>query len=829
MSIAISSQIQLIQYFGEVAVNIADIGNINSVDTIYRVSGGAYQAWINGQPEASAFSTLDPGDGYLIISNTSSYTLDDGQNTESFPDATFITQPIEIRRHFGGSVDLDATTHNYKQIYKITDGAYSVWIQDSPANGFSSLENGETYLIFSLDSLTSEDYPYAFSTISQGEKVYITNYDNNSVDILDLSSKSLSGSITGLYYPTDIIVDSVKGLAYVAELSARTVAVIDLTTNTLKKRIPLNSKYDIAPDKLYKDGNLLYAMSSYAAQVAIVDLTTDQVEDYISSFELYSTITDAVKSGEEMYFVNSFHEAVYEVENKPGIQKFDNAIYPDFFFAEGGKVSCSDSGDILAFKVGRHVVKFYSRLGNDYVTYAKDFKLSSDYTIYAFEMSGDGKHFVVLYGSTSLNVKPILRVYTLNPIDHSWTSRSVIVSTDSAVLLRSMAINFDASSVFVSMLDTEFNTAFIQNYKMQDNQFLVNGSRLYQTNIGNNNTIRLVTNHSGETFAIANPQQNNSFIRSYRYDTSRSDFVLTGEIVKNAIQGVSIFGNIIRMNALGTKIITVGNSDEVHSFTYFGAVMGWLLDNEHVSVVGSISDISISNSGNTMVIGTPFVPTASNSYAGAFSVYTFSNKTWHLESRITGEVDFRMTGNGVSINGDSSIFFVSTFPSSSKLSVTPYHFSLGEFVPPPSTTTTTAAPTATTTTTAGPTTTTTSSPTTTTTTSAPAIEYTVTVDNDGSGNKFYINGTVTPSLTLNEGSTYNFDQSSPTNSTHPIRFSTTSDGTHGGGVEYTDGVTHFGTPGSAGAYTQFIVPIGAPNLYYYCANHSGMGGSITTS
>lgn len=825
MSIVISSQIQLIQYFGEVAVNIADIGNISSVDTIYRVSGGAYQAWINGQPEASAFSTLDPGDGYLIISNTSSYTLDDGQNTESFPDATFITQPIEIRRHFGGSVDLDATTHNYKQIYKITDGAYSVWIQDSPANGFSTLENGETYLIFSLDSLTSEDYPYAFSTISQGEKVYITNYDNNSVDILDLSSKSLSGSITGLYYPTDIIVDSVKGLAYVAELSARTVAVIDLTTNTLKKRIPLNSKYDIAPDKLYKDdeSNLLYAMSSYVSQIAIIDLTTDQVEDYISSFELDSRITDATKSGGEMYFVNSSRQSVYEVEDKPGIQKFDNTIYSDFYSPEGGKVSCSDDGNILAFKVGRNAVKFYSRLDNDYITYAQDFRIASDYTIYQFEISGDGKHFAVLYGRTELNVQPILKVYAVNPIDHSWTQRFVIISTSNVVLLRAMAINFDASSLFVALLDTEANTPFIQNYTIQNDQFLINGSRLYQINIRNNNSIRLVTNHAGDTFAIANPSFSDSFVKMYKYNTSTSDFYQTGEIDK--ISTSNIFGTRIKMNALGTKIVVVADYNNVYSYIYSGIVMGWTLVGDPLLVGQNIIDLSISNSGNTMVVGTPFARQVTTRYSGAFSVYTFSNNDWNLLDSIYGGTSHKMIGNGVSINGDASIFFVSTGVLLSSVSATPYHLSLDEFVPPPTTSTTTGP---TTTTTAGPTTTTTSGPTTTTTTSAPAIEYTVTVDNDGNGNKFYINGTVTPALTLNEGSTYKFDQSSPTNSTHPIRFSTTSDGTHGGGEEYADGVTPVGTPGSAGAYTEFVVPIGAPNLYYYCSNHSGMGGSITT-
>ena len=46
--------------------------------------------------------------------------------------------------------------------------------------------------------------------------------------------------------------------------------------------------------------------------------------------------------------------------------------------------------------------------------------------------------------------------------------------------------------------------------------------------------------------------------------------------------------------------------------------------------------------------------------------------------------------------------------------------------------------------------------------------------------------------------------------------------------EYTTGVTTNGTPGSAGAYTQIAVASGAPTLYYYCSNHSGMGGTANT-
>ena len=42
----------------------------------------------------------------------------------------------------------------------------------------------------------------------------------------------------------------------------------------------------------------------------------------------------------------------------------------------------------------------------------------------------------------------------------------------------------------------------------------------------------------------------------------------------------------------------------------------------------------------------------------------------------------------------------------------------------------------------------------------------------------------TPTFTLVRGKTYVFDQSDSTNATHPLRLSTTSNGTHGGGSQY---------------------------------------------
>ena len=108
------------------------------------------------------------------------------------------------------------------------------------------------------------------------------------------------------------------------------------------------------------------------------------------------------------------------------------------------------------------------------------------------------------------------------------------------------------------------------------------------------------------------------------------------------------------------------------------------------------------------------------------------------------------------------------------------------------------------------------------------VTKTVTVVSTSSGNKYVIDGIQQDTLELAEGNTYRFDQSDYTNNGHPFRFSETPNGTHGGGSEYTTGVTTNGTPGNAGAYTQITVAADAPTLYYYCTVHSGMGGTANT-
>lgn len=132
-----------------------------------------------------------------------------------------------------------------------------------------------------------------------------------------------------------------------------------------------------------------------------------------------------------------------------------------------------------------------------------------------------------------------------------------------------------------------------------------------------------------------------------------------------------------------------------------------------------------------------------------------------------------------------------------------------------------------------------------------SVKFNVTVTGPAegdTGNKYVLNGEYRPRLDLVVGFTYVFDQSESTNlyypnipgqpfNAHPIAFSSTSDGTWGGGTMYEEGVIYLldNTEVSRDRYiekfskatqraVQLTVTTATPDvLYYYCTNHSGMG------
>ena len=85
-------------------------------------------------------------------------------------------------------------------------------------------------------------------------------------------------------------------------------------------------------------------------------------------------------------------------------------------------------------------------------------------------------------------------------------------------------------------------------------------------------------------------------------------------------------------------------------------------------------------------------------------------------------------------------------------------------------------------------------------------------------------------LNANYGETIAFNQSHISNSGNLLMLSTSMDGIHAGGTDYTQNVTIVGTPGNSGAFTELVIgsslELGETSiipLHYYSTSQAGMG------
>jgi hypothetical protein len=108
------------------------------------------------------------------------------------------------------------------------------------------------------------------------------------------------------------------------------------------------------------------------------------------------------------------------------------------------------------------------------------------------------------------------------------------------------------------------------------------------------------------------------------------------------------------------------------------------------------------------------------------------------------------------------------------------------------------------------------------------VNYQTKINEAGSPFKFIIENSIAGTIVVKAGDTYRFYQDDASSTNHDLRISTTSDGTHNSGSQYTTGWTSVGTAGDTGAYQQWVVPTDAPStMYYYDSAASGAGGTVS--
>ena len=116
--------------------------------------------------------------------------------------------------------------------------------------------------------------------------------------------------------------------------------------------------------------------------------------------------------------------------------------------------------------------------------------------------------------------------------------------------------------------------------------------------------------------------------------------------------------------------------------------------------------------------------------------------------------------------------------------------------------------------------------------------YEVKVIKEDNGNKYYLNGELSPNISLSSGEKYVFDLNDETTSNHPLSISETKNGIHNDGVSVNNGIKYYIKADNVteqeysssfsddttleNAFVIFEPSASDTLLYYYCLFHEGM-------
>ena len=362
MSIAITTSPQLVQYFGTTK-DISGLTNMDNVQEMVTIDeNGNYQS---GTPDFAGFTQFKQGDGYLIFSKSTApetYTIDAADSAETRPSSTSVSAAIAIKLYVGGTVDLldPANITNYESIYLIDDGGnYQSYLKSnvvdengvrltgandkSNFNGFNTLEDSKTYLIFTDSSFSFDGgntYPWA--TFTSGNSMYAICPEEDLVKVLDTSGHSVSSTIKVGDNPVDMVM--VDHFIYVVNKFSQTISVIDTGTNTVVDTIFLfsgtgrgNYHFTFLPtfiDVFEDSGDQLLAVGSDSKNVIlIVDIRTREIKETISLPSTASSISsmyllNKTSSNDDrvIYVSNTSTNEVLRVEDKKSFSVIDSEL-----------------------------------------------------------------------------------------------------------------------------------------------------------------------------------------------------------------------------------------------------------------------------------------------------------------------------------------------------------------------------------------------------------------------------------------------------------------------------------------------------------------------
>ena len=187
--------------------------------------------------------------------------------------------------------------------YNNSDSVYSALISNGLVGSWSKQNNNYPAIISSPDFPSPVDIAIAPS----GAYAYVTNkvYGNNTVSIANISTGTITGTITGFFEPSGVAIAPSGAYAYVINTGNDIISIVNTSTNTITGTITgFVSPYAVA---IAPSG--AYAYVTNEANVSIVNTSTNTITGTITGFFEPSGVAIA-PSGAYAYVINGFNNTV---------------------------------------------------------------------------------------------------------------------------------------------------------------------------------------------------------------------------------------------------------------------------------------------------------------------------------------------------------------------------------------------------------------------------------------------------------------------------------------------------------------------------------------
>jgi len=246
--LSMNAQTAYIADWGTSTVTVVNVATGKVTDTI---NVGGYPTGVSVSPDGNKVYVANWGDGTISVISTAA-------------DTVLATIPVT---GFPEGVDVSP---NGKKLYVV----------NNDGSGIVSVINTTTYLV--IDTIAAgAEYSEGIAVSTDGSKVYVADYQNNTVNVIDTLTNTVSATIPVSNEPFGIAVSPDGKKVYVANSSENLVSVINTANNTGIDTIEVGSYpmgLTVSPD-----GSKVYvANNGTNPSVSVISTSTETVTATIS-------------------------------------------------------------------------------------------------------------------------------------------------------------------------------------------------------------------------------------------------------------------------------------------------------------------------------------------------------------------------------------------------------------------------------------------------------------------------------------------------------------------------------------------------------------------